>query len=383
MKWGKAEMKLFGSSGVRGLINSDLTPLLAAKIGLAIVTTSHAERVIVGRDTRTSGLMIENALVSGFLAAGAKASLLGVTPTPTLAYLTRRLRADAGVMITASHNPPQYNGIKIFNSEGVAYCEKSQDKIEEAVTNEQFSLPSWRKMGQASFIDESLLYIRMVQKTARLNRKWHIIVDPGCGATFHLAPALLASLGCKAVVINAQPDGFFPGRKPEPDPESMENLAKIVKNLDADMGIAYDGDGDRVAFVDEEGHFVDFHRVLAAYAAYVIQSSPSKIIVTSIEASMCVDKMVKKGNGRLVRTKVGDVYVAEALRKFDAAFGGEPCGAWIHPQIHFCPDGILSSILLLRALEDEDLKLSEFVSEVPHYENIRDGIACSGESVRY
>jgi len=131
-----------------------------------------------------------------------------------------------------------------------------------------------------------------------------------------------------------------------------------------------------VAFVDEEGCFVDFDRVLAAYAAHVVNREPDGIVVTNVETSMCVERMVEAHGGKVVRTKVGDVYVAEAMKRCDALFGGEPCGAWIHPQFHYCPDGILSSVLLLKALEDEGKKLSEFISGVPQYPNVRENIAC-------
>jgi phosphoglucosamine mutase len=368
--------KLFGSSGVRGLVNVNLTPVLVAKIGLAISTFSRAEKILVGRDTRVSGLIVENALVSGLLAGEVKVDCLGVVPTPVLAYLTRELEADAGVMITASHNPPEYNGIKIFNGEGVAYNEESQNEIERIVENESFELADWRNIGEVSFVDESCLYIEMIRKSVKLTRKWHVIVDPGCGGTCHIAPASLRNLGCKITAINAQPDGFFPGRSPEPNAESLKALAKIVKDLGADIGIAYDGDGDRVAFVDEDGCFVDFDRVLAAYAACVVERSSGGAVVTNVEASMCVERMVEARGGKVVRARVGDVYVAEAMKRCDAVFGGEPCGAWIHPRFHFCPDGIVSSVLLLKALEDEDRKLSEFVSEVPRYHTVRENVAC-------
>ena len=371
--------KLFGSSGVRGLVNVDLTPVLVAKIGLAISTFSKAGKILVGRDTRVSGLMVENALVSGLLAGGVKVDCLGVVPTPVLAYLTKELEADAGVMITASHNPPQYNGVKIFNGEGVAYNEKSQNEIESIVENESFELADWRSIGEASFVDESCLYIEMIRKNVKLNKRWHVIVDLGCGATCYVAPASLKNLGCKITAINAQPDGFFPGRSPEPNSESLKSLAKIVKDLGGDIGVAYDGDGDRVAFVDEGGCFVDFDRVLAAYAACIVKRNSGGSVVTNVEASICVEKMVEARGGKVVRTRVGDVYVAEAMKRCDAVFGGEPCGAWIHPQFHFCPDGTLSSVLLLKALEDEGKMLSEFVSEVPQYETVRENVACENE----
>jgi phosphoglucosamine mutase len=370
---------LFGSSGVRGLVNVSLTPVLAARIGLAVATSSKPKKALVAHDTRASGLMIENALVSGLLAGGVRVNCLGVVPTPVLAYLTKTLVADVGVMITASHNPSQYNGIKIFDCGGIAYNEEKQKEIERIVKDERFKVMDWRNVGEALLIDESHYYTEMVQKTVKLYKKWHIIVDPGCGATCYIAPSVFKNLGCKATAINAQPDGFFPGRSPEPNPESLHSLARIVRQSDADVGIAYDGDGDRVAFVDEEGNFVDFDRVLAAYAAHVAKKAHGKTVATNVEASMCVERMVEAEGARVVRTRVGDVYVAEAIEQRKAVFGGEPCGAWIHPQCHYCPDGILSSVLLLKALEEKDKTLSEFISEVPQYPTLRENVACEDD----
>jgi phosphoglucosamine mutase len=348
-------------------------------MGLAIATFSEAKRVLVARDTRVSGLMLENALVSGLLAGGANANCFGITPTPVLAYLTKRLKADAGVMITASHNPPQYNGIKVFDKDGIAYEEKSQDKIEKIITDESFMLSDWQNIPEASYINESHLYVELITRTIGLDKKWHVIVDAGCGAAYDLAPLVFKILGCKVTAVNSQPDGFFPARSPEPNAESLKSLAKIVQKLNADIGIAYDGDGDRVAFIDEKGDFVDFDRVLAAYTAYAVRKKGGGVIVTNVEASMCMEKMVEKHGGKVVRTKVGDVYVAEAIKRYHAIFGGEPCGAWIHPQFHYCPDGILSSVMLLKALEEENKSLSEFIAKTPQYKTLRENIACKNE----
>jgi phosphoglucosamine mutase len=372
--------KLFGSSGVRGIVNIDLTPLLAANIGLAVATFSKAKKVLVARDTRVSGLMLENALTSGLLAGGATVDSLGILPTPVLAYLTKRLRADVGVMITASHNPPQYNGIKVFGSDSASYSEKSQDEIEKIVKEKNFRLIEWKDVGEASAKDESRLYIDMMKANVKLDREWRVVVDCGCGAASNLAPKILTELGCKVTTINAQPDGFFPARSPEPDTESLKPLTRIVKELNADLGIAYDGDGDRTAFIDGEGNFVSFDHVLAAYAAYISEKTRGGIVVTNVEASMCIERMVEAHGGKVVRTKVGDIYITEAIKTHDAVFGGEPCGAWVHPSFHYCPDGILSSVLLLKALENEGKKLTEFISEVPRYPVVRKNVTCKNEA---
>lgn len=374
-------MRLFGSSGLRGLVNVELTPILAVKVGMAVGAFIKAGKVLVARDSRTSGLMLENALVSGLQACGVKVFRLGILPTPVLAYLTKMLGADAGVMITASHNPPQYNGIKIFDRNGMAYDEEKQKEVERLIEHEKICFADWQNLGEALTIDKGHLYTKTVLENVRLNRKWHVVVDPGCGATSQIAPAIFRDLGCKVAAINAQFDGFFPGRSPEPNRETLQYLAETVKILGADMGVAYDGDGDRVAFIDEKGVFVDFDKALAAYATYTVKKNGGKdrIVVTNVEASMCIERMVEALGGKVVRTRVGDVYVAEAVRKFGAVFGGEPCGAWIHPQHHYCPDGLLSSVLMLKALEEVGKNLSELIAQVPTYPVLRKNVPCKNE----
>ncbi|MBS7632160.1 phosphoglucosamine mutase [Candidatus Bathyarchaeota archaeon] len=368
--------KLFGSSGVRGIVNIDLTPVLATQIGMAVATFSKAEQITVARDTRVSGQMLEKAAVAGITACGADALCLGTLPTPALAYLTRRLDADAGLMITASHNPPQYNGIKIFDKNSLAYSEEQQDKIEKLVATGNFRLAEWQHIGKATQVDESNSYIEMICKKVRLTKKWHVVLDSGCGATYGTAPKILRNLGCKVTAINTQPDGHFPARSPEPKAETLAYLGEAVKKLDADLGVAYDGDGDRVAFIDEMGNFVDFDRVLSAFAAHVIRKRKGGVVVTNVEASMSIERAVEACGGKVIRTRVGDIYVSSAMKKHGAVFGGEPCGAWIHPQFHHCPDGILSSALLLEALEEGEKSLSQIIKEIPQYQTLRENIPC-------
>ena len=372
-------MRLFGSSGVRGLANVELTAVLAEQVGSAVTTFTKAKEVLVARDARVSGAMLQDALVSGLESGGANVKCLGVIPTPVLAFLTKKMRADAGVMITASHNPPEYNGIKIFDRDGLAYDEESQEMIERIIAHRRFRLADWEFVGHDQFADKTSLYVEDIEKSVKLCRKWHVVVDAGCGATFSLAPTVLQGLGCKVTALNAQPDGLFPARSPEPNAKSLTNLAAVVKTLSTDAGLAYDGDGDRVAFIDEKGHFSDFDQVLAAYAAYVVKENGGGTVVTSVEASMAVEKMVERQGGKVVRTRVGDVYIVELMKKRNAIFGGEPCGAWIHPQLNYCPDGILSSALLLKALEDENESLAEFVAETPKYPILRQNFSLKND----
>jgi phosphoglucosamine mutase len=290
--------------------------------------------------------------------------------------------ADVGFMITASHNPPEYNGIKIFGSDSLSYADEKEDEIEKRILEARFELAPWQDVGEAAMADESHLYVEMVRKTLKLHKRWRVVVDPGCGATFSIAPALLRAVGCEVTALNAQPDGFFPARSSEPTPESLEGLTQVVKALKADVGIAFDGDGDRVAFIDEKGIFVDFDRALAAFSGYTVRKNRGGTVVTNVEASMCVEKMVEAEGGKVVRSRVGDVYVSEAMKRVKAVFGGEPCGAWVHPRYHYCPDGPLSAVLSLNALEELKQNASEFVAEVPEYVTLRESLACRNDLKR-
>jgi phosphoglucosamine mutase len=371
--------KLFGSSGVRGLVNVELTPLLACKVAQAVATHAKAKHAVVAKDTRVSGNIIESALVAGLVACGVDVTLLGMVPTPVCAYATKALGADVGFMLTASHNPPQYNGIKVFNSDGLSYIDADQDAVEAIVADDKFRLADWRELGTTKTADATNLYLQMAQKAVQLKKPWHVVVDPGCGAAFSVGPSLLQSLGCKVTAINAQPDGYFPARKSEPNAETLKDLSATVQTLGADIGIAFDGDADRVAFVDEHGVFVNFDRSLAAYGAYMLKRSGGGVIVTTIEASMAVETMAQKYDGKVLRTRVGDIYVSEVINRDAAVFGGEPCGAWIQPQMHLCPDGPLSAAMFLMALEAEGKTVSQFVGEIPQYTTQRVNFTCKNE----
>jgi phosphoglucosamine mutase len=371
--------KLFGSSGVRGIVNVVLTPLLACQVGQATATYVKAKKALVALDTRTSGQTIQNALVAGLLSAGTQVSLLGVLPTPAVAYLTKTLGADVGFMITASHNPPQYNGIKIFSSDSLSFTDECQNAVERIIEQKSYAPADWQDIKSVQNFDFSNLYLEMLQKSAKISKPWRIVVDPGCGAAFEVAPKALNAIGCKTTALSANADGYFSARSSEPSKESLQNLSKVVKVLGAEVGVAFDGDADRVAFIDEEGEFVDLDRVLAAYAGYVLKKCKGGTVVTNVEASMCFETVASKYGGKVVRTRVGDVYVSAAMAQHEAVFGGEPCGAWIHPQVHYCPDGPLSALKLLEALEEEKMSVSEFVSQAPEYITLRENLGCKND----
>lgn len=361
------------------MANAELTPTLLAKIGLAVANYARGGLFVVGHDTRTSSQLVESAFVSGLISGGCDILELGLTPTPAIAYQTRSLSARSGASITASHNPPEYNGVKLFNSDTMAYSDEQQAEIDGLVQSETLARPKWSGVGGIIGSTGLNEYIDMVVKSAELRRDWKVMIDPGCGATCCLAPAVFRMLGCKVFTINAQPDGFFPGRSPEPTSSSLTDLCGLVKELKCDVGIAYDGDGDRMVLVGEDGTVIPPDKLLAAYAGYVVAKKKPGKVVAHVDTSMCVDRMVEAAGGRVVRTKVGDVNIAQAIRSEKAVFGGEPVGAWIHPEHHLCPDGILSSVLALRAVEDVGGTVSGFTAKVPVFHVFRGKVECSSD----
>jgi phosphoglucosamine mutase len=371
-------VKLFGSSGVRGLINIDLTPNLACKVACAAATHANAKKVVVAKDTRVSGNMLEDALISGAISCGADVFLSEMVPTPVLAYTSKALGTDVGFMLTASHNPAPYNGIKVFKQD-LSFIDNDQEAVEKIIENCSYKRVDWRNIGKIFHVDTAKIYLDMIMRVVKLKKPWNVVIDSGCGAAFDIAPRMFKSLGCKVTSLNSQPDGHFPARKSEPTAESLRDLAKAVKILGADIGIGFDGDADRVAFVDENGVFLNFDRALAAFSAFALKRNGGGTIITTIEASMCVETMAEKYGGKVVRTKVGDVYISEAIKREGAVFGGEPCGAWVHPEQHLCPDGPLSAAFFMAAVQNEGKTVSEIIENVPEYPNQRVNFTCKKE----
>ncbi len=351
-------MNLFGSSGIRALFSKDLLNT-AFRVGLAVGANYH--NVVIGRDTRTSGDAMKHAVISGLLAAGAGCKDAGIVPTPTLAYITREFAA--GVMITASHNPPEYNGIKLFNPDGSSFDLRQQWQIEQMVSDEAYDIADW---GQ---VKNSDIYQGAIAKhsdailpnfPSRLGVK--VVVDAGGGAASEVTPRLLEKLGCEVITLNCSPSGFFP-RGIEPAAVNLKELSDVVKKTGAAVGIAHDGDADRMMAVDDRGRFITGDVMLAV----LIKAVGAKDVVTTLDASLAIDEMRLK----IRRTKIGDSFVSEELRK-GGDFGGETAGAWIFPNISLCPDGIYAAAQIA-ALAAKN-KLSELVDAVPVYPLFRGSI---------
>ena len=297
---------------------------------------------------------------------------IGMVPTPLVGYATEKLDADAGIMLTASHNPSPYNGIKLWNKNGMAYTSSQEAKIEEIYANRDYVSVTWDKVGKLHVNEEIKgQYIDDLVDMVEIKEGLKVVIDCASGAGSEISPLVFRKAGCEVTTLNSQPDGFFPGRNPEPNEENLQTLMKTVVAIGADLGIAHDGDADRMITVDEKGNVSPFDSLLA-----LISKEFDGDIVTTVDAGLCMDESV---NGKVLRTKVGDVNVAEVIIEENASFGGEPSGTWLHPDFCMCPDGILSG-LRMAEIVSRDGKLSDLLAQIPSYPNIREKITCSAEA---
>ena len=365
---------MFGTSGVRGPIGREVTAETALSIGRAVATTGAAQ-VVVGRDVRDTGRMLVDALAAGVVECGGDVVDLGVVSTPTVARSVPRTGADVGVVVTASHNPPADNGIKLWTSEGRAFGTEHRSEIESVVLDGAYDFADWDGNGtrRTSGVAEREHTDQLVA-TFDGQVDCSVVVDVGNG-TGGLTADVLDRVGCEVQTLNARPDGSFPGRPSEPTAANCSTLRKVVAATDADIGIAHDGDADRMRAADANGEFVGGDALLALFAREAIDEGGA--VTAPLNTSLAVDRALEERGGEVVRTPVGDVHVAEKAAEIGAAFGGEPSGAWIWPAETPCPDGPLAACELVRLVAERG-PLDTLVDELPSYPIRRDAIEVDG-----
>lgn len=358
--------RLFGTDGVRGIANKDLSPLLAFKLGRAgaqVLSKLHERpAVVVGKDTRISGDMLESALIAGICSVGANAFKVGIIPTPAVAYLTRHFGADAGVVISASHNPVEYNGIKFFNKDGYKLPDAMEDEIEALLDDPEQVIkdPIGSGVGKTYIKDGVRPYVDFIKFA--VNKDFQgltVALDCANGASYRVAPIILEELGAKVHVINNHPDGCninvncgstHPGA-----------LCRYVKEVGADVGLSFDGDADRLIAVDEKGEIIDGDHVMAICGSYMKRKGLLKnnTVVSTVMSNMGLEAALKKAGIKMVRAKVGDRYVLEEMLSSGYNFGGEQSGHIILLDHNTTGDGILTGVNLIKVMADEQKALSE------------------------
>lgn len=376
----KMEKKLFGTNGVRGVVGKDLTPDMVLAIGQSLGTMRKG-KIGVGRDTRTSGEVFVKAIKAGLLASGCDVVDCGILPTPALQYLVKE-NFDAGAMITASHNPPEYNGIKIIESDGTEMGDEETLHLEKILFDRSFSNQPWNNIGHEVSAPH-LLEHYIASITGKFPEKpgegMTVVVDPGSGPACITTPQILTELGCNVITINGIMDGTFPGRLPEPSVDGLKKLSDLVKSSGAAFGVAHDGDADRAVFIDEKGEFVEENQEFALIAQQVCQKSRG-IIVTPVSTGQIVEIVAGEEHCSLEYTPVGSIYVARTMRRLIAegkpvVFGGEGNGGLIFPDHQFCRDGGMTAAMMVRVLKSTGKHLSELVEHLPRRYIIKDKIA--------
>jgi len=374
--------RLFGTFGVRRIANEVLTPEFASKLASAYGSVVKG-KVAVGGDPRTSTPMIKHAVIAGLLSSGCQVVDLGILPTPTVQYAVRNYY-DGGVIITASHNPSQYNGIKFVDENGIGIKEEMEIQIEDIFFDETPDRVSWDELGDVSslpgIVEEYIeQIIHRVDEKAINQAKLKVIVDCGSGAACGTTPYLLRRLGCRVTAMNCQPDGFFPGRNPEPTEDNLQALIETVKATGADLGIAHDGDADRTICIDENGEFVMGDKTFALVEKYMLKENPGGIIVTTVATSTAIYDIAEEYHGEVIATAVGDLLVARELKNRDGLFGGEENGGLIFPDFVYGRDAALSTAKILEIMARENKPLSKLITELPNYESVKLKVECPDE----
>ena len=380
--------RLFGTNGIRGVINQDLTGELALGIGSAwgsyLKTTAQRPRVLIGTDARLSNAMLRSAVTAGLLATGCDVVDVGLVPTPTLQYAVKQRHYDSGVIITASHNPPQFNGIKGVALDGTEFSKDTEEEIEARYFSQHYARAYWTNVGTYTSWDGAIdLYIKGILSAVDIalikKQRFHVVLDCGNGAGSLVAPLLLKKLGCIVTPLFCTPDGTFPGRNSEPTPENLATLMKTVPEQKAMLGFAQDGDADRAIFVDENGTYVSGDQSLSLIGKYITRGINGSVVVTPVTTSTCLEDVIKANNGRVIYTKVGSPIVARVMIAQHAIFGGEENGGLIFPRLQYCRDSAMTCAKLLEILAREQRPLSELVAEIPHYEMHKMKMSCPNE----
>jgi phosphoglucosamine mutase len=365
-------MNLFGTSGIRGIVGKEITPELALNVGMAVGSYVDGD-IVVGHDSRTSSHSLHRALIAGILACGRNVWDIGLAPTPTTGIVLKEFGCSAGVTVTASHNPPEYNGIKLWDNNGVAFSQ-AEPVVERLVSTKEFALQRWEKIGEIRHRRDEALKIhknKIIQKI-HLGRRYKIALDCGNAVGSVLSPYIFKDLDCEVISLNAHPSGYFP-RGLEPKRDNLTLLSKTVRSTEADLGIAHDGDADRVGIIDENGEYVDYDVILALTASYVLNEGDT--FITTVDASMKIDAYLDSFGIAVQRTRVGDVAVAEEMARTNTAFGGEPSGTWIFRNFQMTPDGIYAGAKVLE-MKDQRGDICELRKDVPEYAILREKIPC-------
>ncbi len=372
--------KLFGTDGIRGVANREpMTAEMAFHIGRtgAYLFKDEADpKILIGKDTRISGDMLEAALIAGICSAGVDVLRVGIAPTPVVAYLTRVYNANCGIVISASHNPFDHNGVKYIRGDGFKFSDSEEEEIER-IYFENHSKDEWptkenigRVKESAGAIERYIDYIKNTLPPKFTFKRYKIVLDCANGASYQIAPRVFTELGAKIITINDKPNGIninYNCGSVHP-----ASLRKEVLKQKADLGFSYDGDADRVIAIDEKGNIVDGDQIMAICALNLIKKGqlPNKTVVTTLMSNIGLDRAIEKAGAKVIRTNIGDRYVLEMMKKVKTVLGGEQSGHIIFSQYSTTGDGLLTSLQLMKVLWEEEKSLSNLASVMEKFPQI-------------
>ena len=389
--------RLFGTNGVRGIFSEDFNLEFIHELILSISTYFKQGTILVGYDGRKSSPLISKIVCSTLNFAGLDCHLAGLIPTPCLEFATKNPEYDGGIMITASHNPPEYNGIKVIGSDGAEISREDEKIIEEIFFKRNWELGAGklpmaidenghavRRIGSTKSDDRTIqTYLDGIQSQVDVpkikSHKFKIVIDFGNGAQFVTAKKLCELLGCEVIMVNEQIDGNFPGRGPEPTPYNLHQLSSAVVKNNANFGIAFDGDGDRSIFCDNEGELLSGDKSALLLSNFLLNKNPNSKIVTCLNSGNSIDQMVTQTNSKVIRTKVGSVEVSRRMIDENALLGFEENGGFMYGKHNNVRDGGMTLALILDLLANSNKNMSEEVKALPHSFTTKDKILCSKE----
>lgn len=374
------EKRLFGTNGVRGIVNKELTAELALKLSMATGTYFKGADLAVGCDGRVSSPLFLDVVCSGLASVACQVWKLGMITTPALQFLTKDWGLKGSVMVTASHNPPEYNGIKVMGNQGVELPHEEERKIEQIFFESDWRLTNWNEIRQPLPVAEKFAgYIRSVlENLGGVPRQPHlkVLVDAANGVSVLATPPILERLGAEVRIINGKIDGTFPARLPEPTPENLKKTSRILPSLHANYGVAHDGDGDRAVFLDEHGSVCWGDQTFALIVKDFLEENPGQKIVTPISSSQMIEETAERYGGEVVYTPVGSVYVSNLMLEIKAKLGGEENGGIFYAPHVAARDGGITTAMIYKILAEARKPLSKLVAELPKYYIVKDKMPC-------
>jgi len=378
--------KLFGTNGIRGIFGQDLNLEFIHDITLSLATYFKNGPILIGYDGRDSSIVIAKTICSTLNFVGIDCNLAGLVPTPCLEYATKRLGYKGGIMITASHNPPQYNGIKPAASDGVEISREDEAKIENIYFTKSWLAASgkWGTTGSDDRVISTYFegIKSQVDVSAIKEKKFTVVLDVGNGAQAITAPDLCKELGCKTITINEKIDPTFPGRGSEPTPENLEKLSQAVLDSNADIGVAFDGDGDRSLFCDEKGKILTGDKSALLLTKFILEKNPASTVVTCLNSGSSIEHLAQQSNSKVVRTKVGSVEVSRKMVPINALIGFEENGGFMYGKHNQVRDGAMTLALVLDLLASTKKTISQKIEELPPSFTTKGKISCSPEDAK-